>query len=206
MDKENKTGLFLGLILIIILILYPSIDIGNKLNLLHINTEKYDYLFDNLFAIYIGILFFLSYFLSQKSFLFRGLIWICKNVSYPKAKEMSLLYATIGIILGFIGLLRKLSETVSIFLYIIIFITVIILLFLSVKSIKNNERIAVFRFNHFINIRGPGFVFIIPFIDKSVRINLNDSIPEWSKLDEDSLEKKINLIISSKYQNNKNHN
>ena len=45
---------------------------------------------------------------------------------------------------------------------------------LSIRKCKETERLVLFRFRKLIGILGPGKVIVLPFIDNSHRISLND--------------------------------
>lgn len=52
-----------------------------------------------------GLMFFFSYFLEKKSFFFRGLMWVCLNLSRPRGRRMAFFYAGLSFILGSMGIL-----------------------------------------------------------------------------------------------------
>jgi regulator of protease activity HflC (stomatin/prohibitin superfamily) len=79
-------------------------------------------------------------------------------------------------------------------LYILIFL-VIIMLLTSVKFLKNNERMVVFRLGRFVNIVGPALVLLIPILYKGVKVNLSEKIPGWKALSKEELEEKIKSIV-----------
>ena len=70
------------------------------------------------------------------------------------------------------------------------------ILFLSLKIAREDERIVVSRLGRFLKIAGPGLVWIIPIIDKSMKINLTKSFPGWQVLSPIELEEKIKASIS----------
>jgi regulator of protease activity HflC (stomatin/prohibitin superfamily) len=81
-------------------------------------------------------------------------------------------------------------------IFVIIF--VIILAASSIKSAKESERIAIYRLGRFVGIVGPGLVFMIPGLDKVVRINLNDlnkKVPGWQALPKEELGRKIESFL-----------
>ena len=43
-------------------------------------------------VLYVGFLFLLSYYFSHKTFLLRGLMWICENISSPRSRKMAFFY------------------------------------------------------------------------------------------------------------------
>jgi len=57
-------------------------------------------------------------------------------------------------------------------LYFIIALAVIIVLSAAIKIVQEYERGGVFRLGRFVGLRGPGLVFIIPFIERMKKIDL----------------------------------
>ena len=69
---------------------------------------------------------------------------------------------------------------------------------LSVRIVREQERLAIVRLGRFIGIRGPGLVWIIPFIDKAIRIALDRDVPNWRSLSHEQLATEIERwLISS---------
>jgi regulator of protease activity HflC (stomatin/prohibitin superfamily) len=66
----------------------------------------------------------------------------------------------------------------------------IIFLFQSLKILREDERMVVFRLGRFLKVVGPGWEWLIPFIDKGVKVNLNKDIPGWQVLSKTELEKR----------------
>jgi len=60
----------------------------------------------------------------------------------------------------------------SIILAIVVAIIVIILLAASIRIVQEYERGVIFRLGRFVGVRGPGFILLIPFIERMVRIDL----------------------------------
>jgi regulator of protease activity HflC (stomatin/prohibitin superfamily) len=58
-------------------------------------------------------------------------------------------------------------------------------LFLAVSSVKSPSehiRLVVFRLGKFLDVRGPGWVFIIPFIDRTVEVDLREQERKLSEI------------------------
>lgn len=63
-------------------------------------------------AVYIqvwGLLFLLSYFFPNRSYLLKGLMWLCENTSRPRGRWTALLWGVFAIALGAIPLLQGLG-------------------------------------------------------------------------------------------------
>jgi len=79
-------------------------------------------------------------------------------------------------------------------LTVIIFLLAILLFQSSVKIVAKGERMVVFRLGRFTNIVEPGFALVIPFLDKGVKVNLGEKIPEWEALSKDQLVEEIRRL------------
>src|ERR1035437_11150584 len=55
---------------------------------------------------------------------------------------------------------------------IIIIATLIILFFLSVKIVQEYDRGVIFRLGRYTGVRGPGLIFLIPFIETMTKVTL----------------------------------
>ncbi len=77
-------------------------------------------------------------------------------------------------------------------------ILLIIIVFMSLKTLRDDERLVIFRLGRFFKIVGPGMVFIIPLIDKGVKINLSKEIPGWQGLPKEELDMRIKNVVMSK--------
>jgi regulator of protease activity HflC (stomatin/prohibitin superfamily) len=77
-------------------------------------------------------------------------------------------------------------------------ILLIIIAFMSLKTLRDDERLVIFRLGRFFKIVGPGLVLMIPLIDKGVKINLSKEIPGWQGLSKDELDIRIKNAVMSK--------
>jgi regulator of protease activity HflC (stomatin/prohibitin superfamily) len=57
----------------------------------------------------------------------------------------------------------------------------------GVKHVSDPERLFVFRLGKPLRVAGPGVVFLVPLVDRGVRVNLDRAVPEWRSLDESQL-------------------
>ena len=72
---------------------------------------------------------------------------------------------------------------------------IVIILSLSIKIIRGDERMVVLRLGHFSRIVGPGIVWLIPVIEKGIKVNLNKEFPGWQVLSKIELEEKIKASV-----------
>lgn len=78
-----------------------------------------------------------------------------------------------------------------------IFIALAIIAAKSMVSVKSEEMLVVFRLGQLLRVHGygSGLVFLLPFLDKGVKVNV-ESIPGWRRLPKKVLEEKAVEIAS----------
>lgn len=83
--------------------------------------------------------------------------------------------------------------------YFIVFLTfIVILLFNSIRILKEYERGVVFRLGRLIGAKGPGLIFLIPIVDKMVRISLRTivmDVPPQDIITKDNVSLKVNAVV-----------
>jgi regulator of protease activity HflC (stomatin/prohibitin superfamily) len=68
----------------------------------------------------------------------------------------------------------------------------------AVKIMREYERGIVFRLGRYIGVKGPGIVFLIPFVDKLVKVDLRVvtlDIPTQDVITRDNVSVKINAVV-----------
>ena len=68
----------------------------------------------------------------------------------------------------------------------------------AVKIMREYERGVIFRFGRFVGVKGPGIVFLIPFVDKLVKVDLRVvtlDIPTQDVITRDNVSVKINAVV-----------
>ena len=77
-------------------------------------------------------------------------------------------------------------------------LTFVLMIFalLGYRHVKPNERLAVYRLSQFVGLRSSGVTWIIPFVDKAVRVDLDQSVPEWKSLDSSSISSRVESWVS----------
>jgi regulator of protease activity HflC (stomatin/prohibitin superfamily) len=91
------------------------------------------------------------------------------------------------------GLITGISPAV---LFLIVFL--IILASASIKILREYERGVVFRLGRLIGAKGPGLIFIIPGVDKLLRISLRTvalEIPPQDVITRDNISLKVNAVV-----------
>lgn len=81
----------------------------------------------------------------------------------------------------------------------IVFIAIVALILISaVKILLEYERGVVFRLGRIVGARGPGFIFIIPFIEKIVKVSLRVitmDVPPQDVITKDNVSVKVNAVV-----------
>ncbi|MDO8634819.1 MAG: SPFH domain-containing protein, partial [Dehalococcoidia bacterium] len=60
----------------------------------------------------------------------------------------------------------------NLFLWIVVGVVVVVLFFLSVRIVRQWERGVLLRFGRLMGVRNPGFNFIVPIVDRLVKVDL----------------------------------
>jgi regulator of protease activity HflC (stomatin/prohibitin superfamily) len=80
----------------------------------------------------------------------------------------------------------------------IIFIALLFLVFASVRVVQEYERGVIFRLGRFVGAKGPGLFFIIPFIDKMMKVDLRTvtlDVPTQEAISRDNVTLKVNAVV-----------
>jgi regulator of protease activity HflC (stomatin/prohibitin superfamily) len=81
---------------------------------------------------------------------------------------------------------------------VIIALVVLVLLRMSIYVLREYERGVVFRLGRLVGVRGPGFLLIIPFIDRLVRVSLRIvamDVPPQDVVTRDNVSVKVNAVV-----------
>ncbi|MDW7740133.1 MAG: slipin family protein [Bacillota bacterium] len=83
-----------------------------------------------------------------------------------------------------------------------LFIPIIIVLFLfitsAIKIVREYERLVVFRLGRLIGQKGPGLVFVIPLVDRTIRISLRIitlDVPTQEVITRDNVTTSVNAVV-----------
>jgi hypothetical protein len=96
MEKRGLLPGVLTILLGVVLCLVIWLSVGNSEHL----EKGWGPIWGGIYMYYIGVVFLLSYFFPNESFLFRGIMWICKHFSVPSGEKMAFFYASLAFILG----------------------------------------------------------------------------------------------------------
>ena len=84
------------------------------------------------------------------------------------------------------------------FIYLLIAVVVIILLSAAIKIVREYERGGVFRLGRWVGLRGPGLVFIIPFIEIMRKLDLRVitmDVPQQECITVDNVTVRVDAVI-----------
>ena len=91
--------------------------------------------------------------------------------------------------------------TVALIVVVILLILALLLLTQSIKIVREYQRLVVFRLGRAIATKGPGFVLLIPIIDRAVWVDLREQfleIPHQTAITEDNAPISIDFIVFNK--------
>jgi regulator of protease activity HflC (stomatin/prohibitin superfamily) len=80
----------------------------------------------------------------------------------------------------------------------VVLLLLILILPQALRVVREYQRLMVFRLGHAIGAKGPGLVFLIPFIDKGVMVDLRElylEIPHQTAITEDNASISIDFIV-----------
>ena len=83
-------------------------------------------------------------------------------------------------------------------IYFVIAVVVIILLSAAIRIVQEYERGAVFRLGRFVGLRGPGLVFLIPFVERMMKVDLRVitmDVPAQECITRDNVTVKVDAVI-----------
>src|SRR6187549_3586583 len=84
---------------------------------------------------------------------------------------------------------------------VVIILFVVFILFSAIKILREYERGVIFRLGRLIGgngIKGPGLIFLIPLVDKMVRVSLRTvvmDVPTQDVITKDNVSIKVNAVV-----------
>lgn len=88
-------------------------------------------------------------------------------------------------------------EVFSAFLFVVI-IFLIIILSNAIRILREYERGVIFRLGRLIAVKGPGIIFLIPLVDKMVKVSLRTvvlDVPPQDIITKDNVSIKVNAVV-----------
>ena len=86
----------------------------------------------------------------------------------------------------------------SLILIVVVAFVVIILLAAAIRIVQEYERGVIFRLGRFVGVRGPGFILLIPFIERMVKIDLRTvtmDVPSQECITLDTVTVKVDAVV-----------
>lgn len=86
----------------------------------------------------------------------------------------------------------------SALIYFVIAIVVVILLSAAIRIVQEYERGAVFRLGRFVGLRGPGLIFLIPFVERMMKVDLRVitmDVPSQECMTRDNVTVTVDAVI-----------
>src|SRR5436309_11782005 len=77
-------------------------------------------------------------------------------------------------------------------------IVVVLLIISGIKIIKEYERAVIFRLGRMVPARGPGIIYVIPLVEKMLRIDLRTvtmDVPPQDVITRDNVSVKVNAVL-----------
>ncbi|HPF43904.1 MAG TPA: slipin family protein [Syntrophomonadaceae bacterium] len=82
--------------------------------------------------------------------------------------------------------------------WLVVIILAVVILSMAIKVIPEYERAVLFRLGRLVNVRGPGLIFIIPIIDRIIRVSLRIivfDVPTQEVITRDNVTCKVNAVL-----------
>jgi len=88
-------------------------------------------------------------------------------------------------------------EIVSVFAFVVVLFVVIILAN-AIRILREYERGVIFRLGRLIGVKGPGIIFLVPIVDRMVKVSLRTvvmDIPPQDVITRDNVSIKVNAVV-----------
>jgi regulator of protease activity HflC (stomatin/prohibitin superfamily) len=75
---------------------------------------------------------------------------------------------------------------------------IVVLIFMAVKIVTEYERGVIFRLGRLVGAKGPGLFFIIPFVDRMVKVDLRTvtmDVPSQEVITRDNVTVRVNAVV-----------
>lgn len=92
--------------------------------------------------------------------------------------------------------MSNLAALIPCFLF--IGIIILMLFFSAIRIVQEYERGVIFRLGRFVGAKGPGLFFIIPFIDRMIKVDLRTvtlDVPAQEAISRDNVTIKVNAVV-----------
>ncbi len=76
-----------------------------------------------------------------------------------------------------------------------IFLVLMILIIWGARVLRENERAVIFRLGFSVHTRGPGIIYVIPLMERMIRVNLDKQLPGWRGMLNKELNQKVQKLV-----------
>src|SRR5512137_354950 len=80
----------------------------------------------------------------------------------------------------------------------VVVVFVVIILSNAIRILREYERGVIFRLGRLIAVKGPGIIFLIPIVDKMVKVSLRTvvlDVPPQDVITKDNVSIKVNAVV-----------
>jgi regulator of protease activity HflC (stomatin/prohibitin superfamily) len=79
--------------------------------------------------------------------------------------------------------------------YLVFIVLIMVFLAKAFIPVKENQRIILLRFGKYESTLGPGLVFIIPFADMPIVVNLTKHVPKWQAMTSEEINEIVKTLV-----------
>jgi regulator of protease activity HflC (stomatin/prohibitin superfamily) len=72
----------------------------------------------------------------------------------------------------------------------------VLILARGLRVVREHERLIVFRLGRLQRLAGPGLVWLLPWVDRGVRVNIDEAVPQWRSLAPEALIEELRRYAS----------
>jgi regulator of protease activity HflC (stomatin/prohibitin superfamily) len=80
----------------------------------------------------------------------------------------------------------------------LLFFGALICMLIGVRIVKPDEWLVIMRFGKYFGFRKQGIHWVLPFVDKTVRVKLSEVSPSWKETPDQILETKVHEWVSAR--------
>ncbi len=105
------------------------------------------------------------------------------------------------ILTGAVPLAIATADIIDYVVYLVVVIAAIAIIASTIKILREYERLVVFRLGRLVGARGPGVVFVLPFINRTSRVDLRErflEVPHQTCITKDNAPVDIDFLIYNK--------
>jgi hypothetical protein len=85
-------------------------------------------------------------------------------------------------------------DTGTVVLLVVLLVAVIAAPYVSglfLKTVSQSQRLIVERMGRYVGFRGPGRYLVVPFVDRGILVDLDESLPGWRGMSAQQIEEKL---------------